>query len=80
MKKLVIQFKNLRPSIRLLITLCLNFSFWFLFHSLSDKLWANDEQITWKEIIFRSTFMGIFWTILFNWKLIKQCFFTNAQQ
>ncbi len=79
MKKLLAKFKGLNPNIQLIITFCYNFLFWVAFNFLWYKIWPADEPMSWRGIIFKASFMGIFLTLTFNWKLVKQCFTKHEQ-
>jgi hypothetical protein len=80
MKKLLAKFKQLNPIIQLMLIYGSNFLLWLSFNLIWYKLWPADEPMSWKGITFKASFISFFCTLIFSWKLIKQCFFTNAQQ
>lgn len=80
MKKLRIKYNEFKPSSKLLLTFLFNCIFWLLAAFIQVLIGLDDESFSWKKILFQTVFMGIFWTIIFSWKLVKQCFSTNVQQ
>ncbi len=74
MKKLRLQLQLLNPWLQLLIAFSFNYFFWLLFYFLFRKVWPDAEEMPIRAMLFKAVFMGIFWTLLFNWAIVKKCF------
>lgn len=67
-------FKSYNTKVQLTLVLLCNIFLWLSFNLIWYKVWPADEQMSWRGIVFKATFMGIFWTLIFSWKLVKQYF------
>ena len=75
MKKFYNWYKLQTGVKKIVIMFCLNWVYWFAVIVLFDLIWPGAEAKSWAERLFYTTWMALWWTVLWDrWisKLIKQ--------
>ena len=67
-------YLNRSPKVRLLISWIFNCIMWLILEWLIGLVWQTEEVITVKGKLFKAFFMGSWWTLFMNWRLVKLCF------
>lgn len=72
MSRISTWYSNLNPIKKLLVVFACNLLYWFIAYLLLLLLRAKEDTLS--EVVFDAIFMGVFWTLLFNWKNVKAAF------
>ena len=67
-------YLNRSPKVRLLISWIFNCIMWLILEWLIGLVWQTEEVITVKGKLFKALFMGSWWTLFMNWRLVKLSF------
>jgi len=74
LKKIRLWYGSKPVKTRLLITLACNFLWWFFVQYIIEVIIPDDEPKSFRSLLFGGLFMGTFWTLSFNWNLVKVYF------
>jgi hypothetical protein len=79
LKKLATWYKNQQPLKQLGLMLLFNFLFWIVLSYIGDLVFPDIDNETVKHRVFHAIWMAFWWTVFFNWKLVKLFFFKKAK-
>jgi hypothetical protein len=63
-------YRGLTPVKRLGLSFLLNWMYWLFAWKLGEQIFF-DEIRSWRYHLIHATWMSVFWTLLFQWEMIK---------